>query len=946
MKLWDFLQEVKIDNKQGIGEVPDNNNVDYLGLRVLMRPSVFLGLASTLYREQASSVDYIKQQLAQGRGIASPWLVIDIPQAWGQNNLDAPARVVSHEGRNRMYAVLETEGDEPIETHLFFSGGLRNRHIKPNWIENMNKSLVPQRSNQRVPGPFFQTLNQQPNTLSEETAEQRATYRASWRGRLGEYDPNFFDVEEDSLEDEKGQVIAVKDVLRPKRNLNSKLSFEPNPQLVYRGMSNAEFENIKKTGVIKSKGDYNLQGQEGLTYFTTRPETADSYAHSFAPWSQKANWDKPAWVIAVPKPDPSQIVHVPGTGSHEVGVKGVINADQIKEIYRGKVVEYDPGVPNQVAPSAWLHWEKVPVKIVVTERNGAPGTLKAKISKRYGGSVTCAKAKKLKSRKTSTALDKRQANWFLNMQDCNESQGVQPITELVSLPKTPVEWKQQQFNFGRRYLTAFELDNHLVEIRMDQDRSHYALQNAMLLDPIQINPQAHGYTILFMVNSEIIKTGLLGQKSSTLLAQTFGRILQWLKTHKWDYIIFTGARGSRNKLYGMISRQLAREFGAKLHFDFDTSDFVVYKPSTFAQKLVREALTWQLPSNNWTVQSKYDRDITYKFAVDGEKYFMEIVNIPEPNNRGIYDIEFFHEEHGMDITGLGVSHAMKVFSAVKQLARDAQGRLTDLPINAWFFSGRGASRQKLYLRLAQQLAEEMGWKLTTTRALMPLQGDSNMQGYLIYSPKIENRILNPKLRDIQEAESAGSALTIFDIDSTLMKTSAAVYVVNTQGKRAKLTAQDFNSYQLKPGEYFDFQEFEDSDLFHDTSEPIAQIWRTAQNTLANTGRRPGSRVVIITARGPFNNTEKFLKTFEKHGLDMTKVRVFTVGGARNKKPLIRQLLQQHNYTETRIFDDHLGNLRDFLSLHPEFPQVTFKAFAVGAAGNVGEPVVIQGTTDE
>lgn len=742
MKLWDFLQEVKIDNKQGIGEVPDNNNVDYLGLRVLMRPSVFLGLASTLYREQASSVDYIKQQLAQGRGIASPWLVIDIPQAWEQNTLDAPARVVSHEGRNRMYAAMETDGDLPLEVHLFFSGGIRRRHIKPGWIDQLNQQLIAQGRTKPTTGPFFSPLS-----------------------------------------------------------------------------------------------------------------------------------------------------------------------------------------PLQ-------------------ERGGAPGTLKAKISKRYGGNVTCAKAKKLKSRKTSTALDKRQANWFLNMQDCNESQGVQPITELVSLPKTPVEWKQQQFNFGRRYLTAFELDNHLVEIRMDQDRSHYALQNAMLLDPIQINPPAHGYTILFMVDDEIIKTGLLGQKSSTLLAQTFGRILQWLKTHKWDYIIFTGARGSRNKLYGMISRQLAREFGAKLHFDFDTSDFVVYKPSTFAQKLVREALTWQLPSNNWAVQSQYDRDITYKFAVDGEKYFMEIVNIPEPNNRGIYDIEFFHEEHGMDITGLGVSHAMKVFSAVKQLARDAQGRLTDLPINAWFFSGRGASRQKLFLRLAQQLAEEMDWKLTTTQALMPLQGDSNRQGYLIYNPKIENRILNPKLKDIQEAESAGSALTIFDIDSTLMKTSAAVYVVNTQGKRAKLTAQDFNSYQLKPGEYFDFQEFEDSDLFHDTSEPIAQIWRTAQNTLANTGRRPGSRVVIITARGPFNNTEKFLKTFEKHGLDMTKVRVFTVGGARNKKPLIRQLLQQHNYTETRIFDDHLGNLRDFLSLHPEFPQVTFKAFAVGAAGNVGQPVVIQGTTDE
>ncbi len=741
MKLWDFLQEVKIDNKQGIGEVPDNNNVDYLGLRVLMRPSVFLGLASTLYREQASSVDYIKQQLAQGRGIASPWLVIDIPQAWDQNNLDAPARVVSHEGRNRMYAAMETDGDLPLEVHLFFSGGIRRRHIKPGWIDQLNQQLIAQGRTKPTVGPFFSQL-------------------------------------------------------------------------------------------------YPLQ-----------------------------------------------------------------------------------------------------------ERGGAPGTLKAKISKRYGGSVTCAKAKKLKSRKTSTALDKRQANWFLNMQDCNESQGLQPITELVSLPKTPVEWKQQQFNTGRRYLTAFELDNHLVEIRMDQDGSHYALQNAMLLDPIQINPQAQGYNILFMVDGEIIKTGLLGQKSPTLLAQTFGRILQWLKAHKWDYIIFTGSQGSRNKLYAMISRQLAREFNAKMHFDFDTSDFVIYKPGTLAQKLVHEALTWQLPSNNWTIQSQYERDITYKFVVDGEKYFLEIINIPEPNNRGIYNIEFFHEEHGMDITGLGVGHAMKVFSSVKQLTRDAQGRLTDLPINAWFFSGRGASRQKLYLRLAQQLAEEMAWKLTTSRDLMPLQGDYRQQGYLIYNPKIENRILNPRLSELQEAETTGSALTIFDIYDTLMKTSAAVYVVNTQGKRTKLTAQDFNSYQLKPGEYFDFQEFEDSDLFHNTSEPIAQIWRTAQNTLANTGRRPGSRVVIITARGPFNNTEKFLKTFEKHGLDMTKVRVFTVGGARNKKPLIRQLLQQHNYTETRIFDDHLGNLKDFLSLSSEFPHVTFKAFGVGPQGQVGNPVIVKGTDD-
>lgn len=52
--------------------------------------------------------------------------------------------------------------------------------------------------------------------------------------------------------------------------------------------------------------------------------------------------------------------------------------------------------------------------------NGAPGTLKAKISKLYGGDVTIEKAKKLKNRENATAHDKRQANWFINFHSKNE----------------------------------------------------------------------------------------------------------------------------------------------------------------------------------------------------------------------------------------------------------------------------------------------------------------------------------------------------------------------------------------------------------------------------------------------------------------------------------------------------------------------------------------------
>ena len=50
------------------------------------------------------------------------------------------------------------------------------------------------------------------------------------------------------------------------------------------------------------------------------------------------------------------------------------------------------------------------------KRGGAyRGTLKARISKLYGGDVTVGKAKKLKKRKNATSRDKQLANWFINM---------------------------------------------------------------------------------------------------------------------------------------------------------------------------------------------------------------------------------------------------------------------------------------------------------------------------------------------------------------------------------------------------------------------------------------------------------------------------------------------------------------------------------------------------
>jgi hypothetical protein len=399
----------------------------------------------------------------------------------------------------------------------------------------------------------------QSSAITEAKPAGVKSYQTTWRGATAEYDPEFFDVEPDELRDEAGRLIASKERLRPRATLQDRLPTKANPALVYRGMSNAEYQHIQQTGRIESRGDYNFDVQKGLTYFSTDPQAAESYAHSFAPWQHKANWDNPAWVIAIPRPDPSRVRKVAGTGEHEVGIEGSIPASEIREVYRGRAVEYRPGEPDREAPSAWLHWERVSV-----------------------------------------------------------------------------------------------------------------------------------------------------------------------------------------------------------------------------------------PSSS---------------------------------------------------------------------------------------------------------------------------------------------ILN---------ENAGKSLTIWDIDDTLMHTTARVFVVEPSGSRRQLSASQFNSYDLRPGEKYDFSEFTDSQLFYDTSKPIEQIWRTAKNTLANIGKRPGSRMIIVTARAEFDNTSLFLKTFEKHGMDMSKVKVYTVAGASNKKPLIHRLLGKGQFTECRLFDDHPGNLQDFLSLHSDFPDIQLKAFPVSHNGTVGNPVVLGG----
>jgi hypothetical protein len=202
--------------------------------------------------------------------------------------------------------------------------------------------------------------------LGRKASQYTLPYRSSYReGKTGaRYDPRYFDIEEDPLIDDAGEVIARKDRLKPKEGTELWLPQEKEPGTLWRGMSADEYEDIQKTGRIQSRGDYNFESQQGLTYFDVDPATAQSYSSAYAPAKHKPNFDKPAYVVGIKEPSPERFRGVPGTSEGERGIEGEIPADDITKVWRGNVVEHTPEYKSasgnvSVSSSARLHWEAI-----------------------------------------------------------------------------------------------------------------------------------------------------------------------------------------------------------------------------------------------------------------------------------------------------------------------------------------------------------------------------------------------------------------------------------------------------------------------------------------------------------------------------------------------------------------------------------------------------------
>lgn len=184
-------------------------------------------------------------------------------------------------------------------------------------------------------------------------------------------------------------------------------------------------------------------------------------------------------------------------------------------------------------------------------------------------------------------------------------------------------------------------------------------------------------------------------------------------------------------------------------------------------------------------------------------------------------------------------------------------------------------------------------------------------------------------------------LTIFDIDETLFHTRAEILVVKGGKTVAKLDNQVFNTYKLKDGESFDYGQFKSAQIFKTQATPVTNMIDKAKRVVKTNGNSH-SRAIIVTARADLDDKEMFLQTFRDHGINIDAMHIERTGNlglsspAEAKKVVFRKYLNTRNYIKVRLYDDAMSNLKAFLDLKKEYPEITFQAYLVDSSGKTKE----------
>lgn len=149
-------------------------------------------------------------------------------------------------------------------------------------------------------------------------------------------------------------------------------------------------------------------------------------------------------------------------------------------------------------------------------------------------------------------------------------------------------------------------------------------------------------------------------------------------------------------------------------------------------------------------------------------------------------------------------------------------------------------------------------------------------------------------------------ILLFDLDDTLIHTTAEVNIVKNGKVVDRITNAEFNDYVLKPGESYDFAEFNDETILNKSK--FTKYWDTLKREY-----RRGTHIGILTARCDCDLIKRF---FLRNGIDIKTDLIMAIndpklglsGSIQHRKSEAINILADAGYKLFVFFDDNIPNL--------------------------------------
>lgn len=143
-------------------------------------------------------------------------------------------------------------------------------------------------------------------------------------------------------------------------------------------------------------------------------------------------------------------------------------------------------------------------------------------------------------------------------------------------------------------------------------------------------------------------------------------------------------------------------------------------------------------------------------------------------------------------------------------------------------------------------------------------------------------------------------LRIFDFDDTLVQTTSFIYIIHSDGSKSKLTPGEYAVYNEKPGDQFDFSDFQ---KVQDPNE-IKKITKILRRIAQSAGK---DTLYILTARAAYQPIKKYLKDI---GLPSSKIFVVALASnnPKDKADWIENKIDNEGYDDVYFADDSEKNV--------------------------------------